>query len=134
MKDYDSNTYWREIIRKENILLTYFYTIALFIQLLHSLEELSTGFHKRWYLFKIPFRTFLTFEIVFSLFWILILLIQPIPYREFFQAFFLVLMFANGIQHIVWFGSEKRYVPGLITAIAHVIIFLVFYSKIEFNI
>jgi hypothetical protein len=96
--------------------LSFFYTLILVVQLLHSVEELSTGFHKKWYLFKMPFSTFLLFELLFSSFWILVLLIQDFPYRTLLQAFFLVLMFANGVQHIVWWGSVKKYVPGLINA------------------
>ena len=63
------------------------------------------------------------------MFWIFVLLSSSFPSRENFQAFFLVLMFANGIQHLVWWGCEKKYVPGLITAFAHIALFIVFYFK-----
>src|SRR3989338_9615063 len=92
--------------------LEYFATIIFFVQLTHSLEELSTGFHKKWYLFKMPFKTFLIFEICFSLFWGLVVFLPDFPFRLQLLAFFLALMFANGVQHIVWAGSVKRYVPG----------------------
>src|SRR3989338_5368201 len=104
--------------------LEQFFTLSLLIQLVHSIEELSTGFHRKWYLFKMPFWVFLTFELVFSLFWIFVLLFPTLPYRSNIQAVFLMLMFANGIQHIVWAYSVKKYVPGLITAPIHIIIFL----------
>lgn len=111
-------------------MLEAFFVVSLATQLAHSAEELSTGFHKKWYLMKIPFKFFLLFEIVFSIFWITVLLLENFPYRDNLQGFFLVLMFANGVQHIVWWGMVKQYVPGLVTAFVHVAIFLVFYLKI----
>lgn len=108
--------------------LEQFYLLSLIVQLLHSAEELSTGFHSKWYLCKMPFRVFLGFELCFSLFWIIVLSVQS-PYRIVLQAFFLVLMFANGIQHIVWWGNVKKYVPGLFTAIGHVVVFLVYFFQ-----
>ena len=109
--------------------LDIFFSLSLLVQLAHSIEEISTGFHERWYLARISFRSFLTFEIGFSIFWILVWLLPSFPQREVLQVFFLVLMFANGIQHLAWWGQEKKYVPGLITAHLHVIVFLVFYFK-----
>ncbi len=103
-----------------------FFTIALLVQVAHSIEELFTCFHKKWYLFKMPFWVFLAFELVFSGFWILVLLLKSFPNREAVQLVFLVLMFANGIQHIVWAGYAKKYVPGLVTAIVHIGISVVF--------
>lgn len=110
-------------------LLNTFYLISLVVQLIHSIEELFTGFHKKWYLFTMSFQTFLLFELCFSLFWISILLLTNLPFRNSFQAFFLVLMFANGVQHLVWAGFTKKYVPGLVTAVIHIAVFLVFYSR-----
>jgi len=51
------------------------------------------------------------------------------PFRLQLLAFFLALMFANGVQHIVWAGSVKRYVPGLITSPIHIVLFLIFYYR-----
>lgn len=102
------------------------------VQLLHSIEELSTGFHKKWYLFKMPFWVFLAFEILFTLFWAAVLFVQTFPYRENLLAFFILLMFANGVQHIVWWGWAKKYIPGLITAFIHVVIFMIFYFQAVF--
>jgi len=113
-------------------MLEQFFLISLFVQLAHSVEELTTGFHRRWYLFKMPFRVFLSFELFFSAFWIFVLLFSSFPNRENFQAFFLVLMFANGVQHLIWWGWEKKYVPGLITAFVHIAVFLIFYFKTVF--
>lgn len=98
------------------------YLLSLSIQLIHSIEELSTGFHKKWYLTKMPFWLFLVFELCFSTFWITVLLLPIFPYRSLLQAFFLLLMFANGIQHLVWWRCVKKYVPGLLTAPLFIII------------
>ncbi|MEK7092472.1 MAG: HXXEE domain-containing protein, partial [Patescibacteria group bacterium] len=111
--------------------LEQFFLISLVVQLVHSVEELTTGFHKKWYLFKMPFPVFLCFELLFSAFWIFVFF-SSVLYREHLQAFFLILMFANGIQHLVWWGWEKKYVPGLITAFTHIAVFLVFYFKVIF--
>jgi hypothetical protein len=111
-------------------MLERFYLLAVLVQLVHSVEELSTGFHKKWYLFKMPFKTFLLFECLFSLFWLLILFIPNFPNRIFLEEFFLVLMFANGIQHVVWCGVTKKYVPGLITAFGHILVFFMFYFSV----
>ncbi len=111
-------------------MLEQFFLISLLVQLTHSVEELATGFHRKWYLFTMSFRTFLVFEVLFSAFWIIVYLIPSFPAREYLQAFFLILMFANGIQHVVWWGVVKDYVPGLITAFAHLAVFLYFYFTI----
>lgn len=121
-----------ECIIRAMIGLETFFLLSLLTQVLHSVEELSQGFHKNWYLFKMSFRTFLIFEALFTLFWGLVLMFKDFPARPYLQSFFLVLMFANGIQHIVWAGVAKKYIPGLITAFAHITIFLVFYFKTIF--
>ena len=113
-------------------LLEQFFLISLVTQLAHSIEELSTGFHKKWYLFKMPFWMFLAFELVFSAFFIFVLLTPTLPYRSIIQAFFLVLMFANGVQHLIWAGCVKKYVPGLVTATVHTGVFLAFYFSVLF--
>ena len=113
------------------MLLEKFFAIFVVIQLLHSIEELSTGFHKRFPPFRMTFRFFLIFELCFNAFWISVLFVAGFPFREHLMAFFAVLMFGNGIWHIVWFWffeKGKRYVPGLITAPVHVITFLIFYT------
>lgn len=111
-------------------MLETYYAFTLLVQILHSIEELSTGFHKKWYLFTMPFFAFLAFEIIFTGLWVSVLMVQTFPYRELFQAFFMVLMFANGIQHLIWAGVVKKYVPGLITAPIHVVVFLIYYLRI----
>ena len=108
-------------------LLEIFFIFSIIIQFAHAVEELLTGFHKKWYLFKMPFWIFFLFEILFSLFWILVLLIDLFPNRETLQTFFLVLMLANGIQHIIWWRIVKKYVPGLITAPLHIVVSLIYF-------
>jgi len=112
--------------------LELFYTILLGIQFIHSIEELSNGFHEKFPLFKMKFRTFLIFEIIFFSFWVLIFLAKEFQYRDQFMAFFNLLMFANGIWHLVWWGIVKKYVPGLVTAPLFVITFMIFYYQILF--
>lgn len=74
-----------------------------------------------------PFFVFLAWEIVFQSFWVSILLNHTLPYRESLMAFFNLLMFANGVQHLVWASVTKRYVPGLVTAPLFIVIFLWFF-------
>jgi hypothetical protein len=108
-------------------LLEQFFIVSLCLQIAHACEELFTGFHKKWYVFHMPFWVFLLFEIVFESFWLTVFLVPEFPNRSELQAFFLALMFANGIQHIVWAGNVKKYVPGLITSLFHIVIFLFYY-------
>jgi hypothetical protein len=121
----NENLYNPVMTASENIALAY--SILLGIQCLHSIEELSTGFHRTWYLFSMRFASFVAFEIVFLSFWIVVLLMPTFPYRTSFMSFFALLMFANGIQHLVWAGVVKKYVPGLATAPLLIIVFLWFY-------
>lgn len=109
-----------------------FFAILLGIQFFHSIEELSTGFHRQFPLGAMKFSTFLAFEVIFLGFWVVVFFMQALPYRELLMAFFNVLMFANGLWHMVWWGIEKRYVPGLVTAPLLVVTFLVFYFKVLF--
>jgi len=109
------------------------FAITVFLlQTAHSVEELSTGFHRKWYLFKMPFWAFLLFEIVFEVFWGSVVFLNQFPLREYLLPFFFALMFANGVQHIVWAGIAKRYIPGLITAPFHIILFLIIYYTLIF--
>lgn len=107
-----------------------FYQIMLGVQLVHSVEELTHGFHSKFPPFKMSFRFFLVFEILFFLFWLMLFVIQVFPGRETLIPFFILLMFANGLWHLVWYGIVKKYVPGLITAPLFVVVFLVYYFKL----
>ncbi len=109
-----------------------FFIVSLVVQVFHSIEELTTGFHKKWYLFKMPFWVFLSFELVFSTFWIFVLFSPALPHREGLQIFFLFLMLANGLQHIIWAVIVKKYEPGLVTAFGHLAVSLIFSFTILF--
>lgn len=109
-----------------------FFRIFVFIQLLHSQEEIHTHFEKRWPVWKMSRNFFAIFEILFSIFLIMMVFINTMPGREVFMVGFNGLMFANGVWHCMWAGVEKRYVPGLITAPFFIVTFLVFYFRIFF--
>jgi len=113
--------------------INHFALLIYLVQLAHSVEELSTGFHSKWYLFKMSFWVFLGFEILFNIFWGAVLFFNQFPSREYLLVFFIALMFANGVQHIVWAGVVKKYVPGFITAPLHICLFLMFYYQIIFK-
>lgn len=100
-------------------------SLMFFVQILHSIEELLTGFHRRWYVFKMPFWVFLTFEIVHNFFWGVVIFTHWLPYKPQLTMFFIALMLVNGIQHFVWSAVTKKYVPGLITAPLHIVLFLI---------
>lgn len=88
------------------------FSVMLVMQLLHSAEELSQGFHKRFSLFKMSFRFFLIFEIVFYLFWVSVLIVEHFPFRDYLMGLFILLMLINGLWHMIWWGVERKYVPG----------------------
>jgi len=110
--------------------LELFFTILLTTQFFHSIEEASMGFNKKFPLFKMPLWTFLLFEAMFQGFFWFVLLNEAFGSRETFMHIFALLMFANGLWHIVWWGIIKKYVPGLATAPIFLIIFITFYFKI----
>lgn len=111
-------------------MLESFFIASLLVQVAHSLEELATGFHKKWFAFQMPFIVFLIFEVMFTSFFVSVLFNETFPFRSTIQAFFLLLMFLNGVQHVVWSACVRKYVPGLITAPFHIIVFTVFYFKV----
>lgn len=97
-----------------------FFAISCAIQLAHSLEEIFTHFEEKWPLWKMTRLTFVSFEIVFSIVFLYVVIFNP-SFELVFAKAFLLIMFANGIWHIFWAGSVKKYVPGLITAPMHLI-------------
>jgi hypothetical protein len=99
-------------------------------QLLHSQEEIWTGFHKRWFVFKMPIWVFITFEILFSIPIILYMAIPSLPFAEGYMKLFALLMLINGIEHLVWALVEKKYVPGLYTSPLFLVIFVFYYFTI----
>ena len=113
-------------------MLEYFFILSLIVQCIHGSEALIMGAHREWYLFTMPFWVLLLWEIVFLGFWSTVYVVPGFPWREHLEALFLVLMFANGLQHIVWWGTRKSYVPGIFTAPLHVVVFLAFYFSVLF--
>ncbi len=110
--------------------LELYFTLLVVVQILHSIEEMLTHFEERWLLWKMSRGVFMSFEIVFTLFLLATVFMKQIPARETIMQSFNVLMFANGIWHLMWAGIEKKYVPGLITAPIFIIIFLMFYFQL----
>lgn len=115
------------------LIIDHFFTLALLVQILHALEELVTGFHRRWYLKKLPLWFFIVFDVLFLSFWVYLYFQPAFPQRQYFQAFFLIFMFANGIEHLVWSRINRCYTPGLITAPLHIVIFSVFFFQALFQ-
>lgn len=110
---------------------TYGYFVLLGLaQLVHSQEEIWTGFYKRWFVFTMPRWVFLAFEVLFSLFTIAYMVKPDLPLAEVLMPAFALVMFINGIGHIVWGLIAKSYVPGLITAPLFVAVFAIYYINI----
>lgn len=107
----------------------YFVLLGL-TQLVHSQEEIWTNFHKRWFVFTMPRWAFVTFEVLFAI-PIVVYMVNPnLPLASIYMSAFALVMFINGIGHIVWALVEKSYVPGLITAPVFVAIFVFYYSSL----
>ena len=115
------------------LFLSTFFVLMFVVQIVHSVEELATGFHKKWFFFKMSFKFFLTFEVLHNLFWFAVLVFNQFPYRNHLMAFFIVLMFAQSLWHLAWWAMKKEYVPGLVTASLHVGLFLTFYFQVLFR-
>jgi hypothetical protein len=111
----------------ENIIT--FFAISCAIQIFHSLEEIVMRFEKFWPLWKMKRVTFISFEILFSLLFLYVLLFAP-TYQLIFAKLFLLTMFANGVWHIFWGWSDRKYVPGLVTAPLHIINLVIFFLQI----
>ena len=110
--------------------LEYYFLILLIIQVVHSLEELIMGFHQKFPILKMSFRFFLSFEVLFLAFWVLVFVYSGFPFRNGLLYLYNIMMFANGIWHLFWWGMEKKYVPGIATAPLFILVFLAFYFEI----
>lgn len=106
-----------------------YYLALVVIQLLHSQEEIWMRFDKKWPAWKMSRVTFVLFEILFLALILSIFFVRGFPQREVLMLSFNILMFANGIWHLMWAAIEKRYVPGLITAPLFLFVFLAFYFQ-----
>ncbi len=110
--------------------LTVYYFIFFFLMILHSVEEQALNFADRCPFMRLTYTQFWLFEVFFIIVWIVPFLLPQLFIAKLMEAFFPILMFANGIWHLVWFWffeRGKRYVPGVVTGSLFVIIFLQFY-------
>src|SRR5690554_216417 len=87
------------------------YIVLVIVQIVHSMEEIFTGFAKKWPVWRTSQREFVLFEIFFSVLIISVIFLKDFPFRNTFMAGFNVLMFANAIWHLMWAGTVKKYVP-----------------------
>jgi len=77
-----------------------------------------------------PRWVFVLFEVVFSI-PIIVYLVNPnLVFANAYMSVFAVLMFMNGIEHVIWALVKKSYVPGLFTAPILILIFLMFYASL----
>ncbi len=93
------------------------------LQLLHSQEEIWTGFHKKWFLWPMPLWLFVTFEVILSATIIVYMINPQLPGASGFMTWFMFVMLLNGMEHIIWAAMKKSYVPGLVTAPFFVVLF-----------
>jgi len=107
-----------------------FFQLFVGLQIIHSLEEIYTRFDKYWPVWKMSRRFFVSFEIIFSSLLLFVVFYQEFPARLLFMQAFNLLMFANGIWHLMWAGVVKKYVPGLMTAPLFLIVFCLYYFSL----
>lgn len=110
-------------------ILEKYFIVLVGVQWLHSLEEIFTHFEIRWPVWKMSRIFFISLEAIFIPLVLAFWFINNIPFRDTFMLSYIVLMFANGVWHLMWAGTEKRYVPGLITAPLLILVFLLFYFQ-----
>jgi hypothetical protein len=101
-----------------------FYPAFVVLQLIHSQEEIWTGFHNKWFLFTMPRWVFIGFEIVLSVTILAYLFLPNLPSPAIFKQVFIFVMLLNGFEHTIWALVKKSYVPGLVTAPGFIILFL----------
>jgi len=70
-----------------------------------------------------PRWVFILFEVCFMSFWAVALFTRLLPNQQLVSSIFLGLMLINGFQHLIWFAVKRRYNPGLVTAVLHVLWF-----------
>ena len=100
------------------------------VQLLHSQEEIWTGFHKKWFVLTMPRWVFVSFEAILSAAIVTYLLGPHLLGAAAFSQWFIFAMLLNGMGHIIWAAIEKSYVPGLVTAPFFVLLFGVYYANL----
>ncbi len=107
--------------------LEQYYAVFVVLQVIHSQEEIYTGFHNKWPVFSLSKKAFVAFELAFSLFIVSMFFIRALTFRDLWFYLFNLLMFANGVEHLIWAASVKKYVPGLISSFALTAFFLYYY-------
>lgn len=100
------------------------------LQLIHSQEEIWTGFHKKWFVFTMPRWVFLTFEAALSSVIILYMLKPELAGAHTFMVWFMFAMLLNGMEHVIWGAVKKSYVPGLVTAPFFILLFIFYYASL----
>ncbi len=96
-------------------LYNYFVLFGI-IQLIHSQEEIWTGFHKKWFLFTMSKWVFVAWEALLSAVIITYMLRPHLAGATGFMQWFIFAMLLNGMEHVIWGAVKKSYVPGLVTA------------------
>lgn len=99
-------------------------------QLAHSQEEIWTGFHKRWFVFKMPQWLFIVFESALSILIIVYIIWPGLPFAGILMPAFALIMLINGLGHVIWAIIERQYVPGLATAPLFLIIFAFYFADL----
>ena len=100
------------------------------LQLIHSQEEIWTGFHRKWFLCTMPRALFVALEAVLSSAILLYIFNPELPGASGFMTWFIFVMLLNGMEHVIWAAVKKSYVPGLITAPLFVILFAFYYASL----
>lgn len=102
--------------------------LMIFVQIIHSVEEVLTRFDKEWkFIARVNFKFMVSFLILFNLFWLIVLNYTSFPLRQELLSGFMVLMFGRSLVHIIWSLNAKKYTPGLLTAPLEALIYLAFY-------
>lgn len=103
------------------------YTVFVLIQLIHSQEEIHMHFNDKSPVFKIRRKPFLILEALFSLFIICWVFVPISVVGTIWKHIFILLMFGNGVEHLLWAYLKKGYVPGLVTGFILFIEFILYY-------
>ncbi|MBD3233383.1 MAG: HXXEE domain-containing protein [candidate division Zixibacteria bacterium] len=95
------------------------YILLVIILVLHLIEEVKHGFHKKLPVGEIPKWLFISLNVLIYIFCavILILLIQDNPSVKILLWIFGIGMLLNGLGHIGMMITRRSYFPGGITAI-----------------
>lgn len=110
---------------------TYAYFVLFgVVQLIHSQEEIWTGFHRQWFVFTMPRALFIAFEIAFTIPILVYMLNPEAPGASVYMPWFMFVMLLNGMEHVVWAGVKKNYVPGLVTAPFFIILFVFYFASL----